>query len=42
MKDKVHIKYVKKARQWCKTIFLVDDKTGKVEQKQEWSNEKPK
>lgn len=41
MKDRTLIKYVKAARQWVKTTFIKNEKTGKVEQKQEWSSEKP-
>ena len=33
---KEHIKFVKKANQWCRTTFV------KGEQKQEWSVKKPK
>lgn len=38
---RILIKYVKKARMWCKTTFFADEKTGKQKQKQEWSSEKP-
>lgn len=37
----VLIKYVKKARMWCKTTFTREEKTWKLIQKQEWSEKKP-
>lgn len=40
MKDKKPtIKYVKKAKSWCKTTFTWNGK--EVVQKQEWYDEKP-
>lgn len=36
---KLSIKFVKKARQWCLTYFLVDSKS-KESRKQEWFNSK--
>ena len=35
-KDRVLVKYVKKAKMWCKTTFL------KGKQTQEWFSERPK
>ena len=35
------IKYVKKARMWCKTSFTYSERRKKMQQKQEWFNEKP-
>lgn len=37
---KVSIKYVKRAKMWCKTWFEYNDRTG-PSQKQEWTMEKP-
>lgn len=39
--DRVTIKYVKKARMWCKTTWGVDAK-GKQTQSQEWFMEDPR
>lgn len=36
----IKIKYVKKARMWCKSTFTIGNK-GKKVQTQEWSSEKP-
>lgn len=38
---KVSIKYVKRAKMWCKTWFEYDAVRGTATQKQEWSQEKP-
>lgn len=40
MKMIIKIKYVKKARMWCKTTFTAS--AQKKEQKQEWSHDEPK
>ena len=37
---KVSIRYVKKARMWCKTWFDYSNK-GNIIQKQKWTVEKP-
>ena len=42
MKEKVLIRWVKKARQWVKTTINQDPKTRKLLYKQEWSQDKPK
>jgi hypothetical protein len=38
---KVSIKYVKRAKMWCKTWFEYDHERGTAKQVQEWSTEKP-
>lgn len=38
---KISIKYVKRARMWCKTWFEYDHTKGTATQKQEWSKDKP-
>lgn len=38
---KVSIKYVKRAKMWCKTWFEYDHTRGTATQKQEWTEEKP-
>lgn len=37
----VTIKYVKKAKQWCKTTKLLGDNKKQQRFKQEWFDEKP-
>ena len=39
-KERVLIKYVRKAKMWCKTIFTRNDK-GEIKQVQSWTSEKP-
>lgn len=39
---KVSIKFVKRAKMWCKTWFEYDAQRGTAKQMQEWSTEKPK
>ena len=39
MKNKITIKYVKRAKHWCKTTKL--ESKGKQMFKQEWSKDKP-
>lgn len=38
---KVSIRFVKRARMWCKTWFEYDHDRGTATQKQEWSVDKP-
>lgn len=38
---KVSIRYVKRAKMWCKTWFEYDHTRGTATQRQEWSEEKP-
>ena len=39
-KEKVSIKFIRKANQWCKTTITFNNK-GEKEQKQEWFDKKP-
>lgn len=41
VEGKVSIRYVKKARMWCKTWFEYDHERGTATQKQEWTIDKP-
>ena len=41
IEGKISIKYVKRAKMWCKTWFEYDHTKSTATQKQEWSSEKP-
>lgn len=41
MKPRIYIKYVKRAKAWCKTTVTKDEK-NQIKQTQEWFAEKPK
>lgn len=42
IKEKIAIKFVKKAGMWVRSTFIREVKTGKLLQKQEWFEIKPK